>query len=48
MKKSVPFILLLGCVAVIAAGLVRLFELRFEVGYVYPPGLYMPVAMVRG
>ena len=37
MKKSVPFILLLGCVAVIAVGLVRLFELRFEVGDVYPP-----------
>jgi Domain of unknown function (DUF4350) len=37
MKKSFPFFLLLGCAAVFVFGLVRLFELRFEAGDVYPP-----------
>ena len=36
MKKSFPLFLLLGCTAVFVFGLVRLFELRFEVGDVYP------------
>ena len=36
MKKYFSFILLLGCAAALAGGLVRLFELRFAVGDVYP------------
>jgi hypothetical protein len=36
MKKYFPLFLLLGCVAAFAFGLVRLFQLRFEVGDVYP------------
>jgi len=37
MKKSFPLFLLLGCAAAFVFGLTRLFELRFEVGDVYPP-----------
>jgi hypothetical protein len=36
MRKHLPIILLLGCAAVFVFGLVRLFELRFETGDVYP------------
>jgi len=36
MKRRLPLFLLLGCAALFAVGLVRLFELRFEVGDVYP------------
>ena len=36
MKKYFSLILLLGCAAVFVFGLVRLFQLRFEVGDVYP------------
>jgi hypothetical protein len=36
MKRYFPLILLLGCVAALTFGLVRLFQLRFEVGDVYP------------
>ena len=36
MKKYFPLFLLLGCAAAFFFGLVRLFELRFEVGDVYP------------
>jgi len=36
MKRYFPLILLLGCAAALAFGLVRLFQLRFEVGDVYP------------
>ncbi len=36
MKKYFPLILLLGCAAALTFGLVRLFQLRFEVGDVYP------------
>ena len=36
MKRYFPLILLLGCAAVFVFGLVRLFNLRFEVGDVYP------------
>ncbi len=36
MKKNLPWILLFGCVAAVAFGLVDLFRLRFEVGDVYP------------
>lgn len=36
MKRSLPLLLLLGCVAAFTFGLVRLFQLRFEVGDVYP------------
>jgi hypothetical protein len=36
MKKYFPLILLLGCAAVFAFGIVQLFQLRFEVGDVYP------------
>jgi len=36
MKKYFPIIVLLGCVAVFALGIVQLFELRFESGDVYP------------
>lgn len=37
MKKYFPLLLLLGCTAAFVFGLVRLFELRFEAGDVYPP-----------
>ncbi|HEU6446954.1 MAG TPA: DUF4350 domain-containing protein [Verrucomicrobiae bacterium] len=37
MKKFFPIIVLFGCVAVFAFGVVELFELRFEHGDVYPP-----------
>ena len=37
MKRYLPFLLLLGCGAAFVFGLVRLFQLRFEVGDVYPP-----------
>ena len=37
MKKYFPLFLLLGCTAVFVFGLVRLFQLRFEAGDVYPP-----------
>jgi hypothetical protein len=36
MKRYFPVILLLGCAAAFTFGLVRLFQLRFEVGDVYP------------
>lgn len=36
MKRYFPLLLLLGCAAVFTFGLVRLFQLRFEVGDVYP------------
>jgi len=36
MKKYFPLFLLLGCAVVFTFGLVRLFQLRFEVGDVYP------------
>ncbi len=36
MKRYFPLILLAGCAAALAFGLVRLFQLRFEVGDVYP------------
>jgi hypothetical protein len=36
MKRYFPLFLLLGCAAVFTFGLVRLFQLRFEVGDVYP------------
>jgi len=37
MKSRLPLILLLGGVAAFAFGIVRLFELRFAAGDVYPP-----------
>jgi hypothetical protein len=37
MKRHLPTILLLGCAALLAAGLIQLIALRFEVGDVYPP-----------
>lgn len=37
MKKYFPILLLLGCTAGFAFGIVQLFELRFEAGDVYPP-----------
>jgi hypothetical protein len=37
MKRYFPLVLVLGCAAVFALGLVQLFKLRFEVGDVYPP-----------
>ena len=37
MKKYLPLVLLLGCFAFFAYGIVDLFELRFEGGDVYPP-----------
>lgn len=37
MKRYFPLCLLLGCAAALTFGLVRLFQLRFEVGDVYPP-----------
>lgn len=36
MKRYFPIILLLGCTAVFAFGIVQLFELRFAAGDVYP------------
>ncbi len=36
MKKYFPILLLLGCAAALVLGLVELFQLRFEVGDVYP------------
>ena len=36
MKRYFPLILLLGCASAFTFGLVRLFQLRFEVGDVYP------------
>lgn len=36
MKKSLPFLVLFGCIAVFTFGLVELFQLRFETGDVYP------------
>lgn len=37
MKKSFPLMVLLGCAALFAFGVVKLFQLRFEAGDVYPP-----------
>lgn len=37
MRKFVPIIVILGCAAVFAFGMVQLFKLRFDVGDVYPP-----------
>lgn len=37
MKRYFPIVILLGCAAMFAFGIVRLFELRFEAGDVYPP-----------
>jgi hypothetical protein len=37
MKKYFPMMVLLGCAAAFAFGVVYLFELRFEAGDVYPP-----------
>lgn len=37
MKKQLPLILTLACVAAFAVGIIVLFNLRFEVGDVYPP-----------
>ena len=37
MRKFVPIIVIVGCVAVFAFGMVQLFKLRFDVGDVYPP-----------
>lgn len=37
MRKFVPIIVILGCFAVFAFGMVQLFKLRFDVGDVYPP-----------
>lgn len=37
MKKYFPLFLMLGCAAAFGYGLVRLVELRFQVGDVYPP-----------
>ena len=37
MKRYLPIVILLGCAAVFAFGIVDLFELRFEAGDVYPP-----------
>jgi hypothetical protein len=36
MKKNFPLLLLLGCMAFFAYGIVELFKLRFETGDVYP------------
>jgi len=36
MKRCFPLFLLLGCAAAFTVGLVRLFQLRFAVGDVYP------------
>ena len=36
MKNSLPVLLLLGCAACVLAGIVELFQLRFESGDVYP------------
>lgn len=36
MKKSVPIIVILGCVAIFIFGIAQLFQLRFESGDVYP------------
>ncbi|HUA39342.1 MAG TPA: DUF4350 domain-containing protein [Candidatus Sulfopaludibacter sp.] len=36
MKKYFPLFLLAGCTAALTLGLIRLFELRFEAGDVYP------------
>lgn len=37
MRRYFPILIVLGCAAAFAFGLVRLFELRFEAGDVYPP-----------
>jgi hypothetical protein len=37
MKKYLPILVLLGCAALFAYGVVQLFELRFAAGDVYPP-----------
>ena len=37
MKKHFPILILLGCTAAFAFGIVQLFALRFEAGDVYPP-----------
>ena len=37
MKKFLPLFILLGCAAGLGFGLVKLFQLRFEHGDVYPP-----------
>jgi hypothetical protein len=37
MKRYFPVVILLGCTALFAFGIVQLFELRFEAGDVYPP-----------
>jgi Domain of unknown function (DUF4350) len=37
MKKNLPIVILLGCVAAFVFGVVQLFQLRFEAGDVYPP-----------
>jgi hypothetical protein len=36
MKRYIPLVGLLGCAAVLTFGIVRLFELRFDMGDVYP------------
>src|SRR5204863_2179127 len=36
MKRYFPAILLLACVAALLLGIIQLFELRYEVGDVYP------------
>ncbi len=36
MKKSFPIVILIGCAAAFAFGIVQLFQLRFETGDVYP------------
>ena len=37
MKNHLPLVILLACAGVFAFGLIKLFELRFEAGDVYPP-----------
>ena len=37
MKKYFPFLILLGCAAAFAFGIVYLFDLRFQAGDIYPP-----------
>jgi hypothetical protein len=37
MKRYFPIIILLGCAAAFACGIIYLFQLRFEAGDVYPP-----------
>ncbi len=37
MKRALPIVVLLACAALFVAGLLHLFQLRFEAGDVYPP-----------